>query len=183
LPKKHDHHIKEKIIELINLGLLSKKIRATLGMSYNSFLYYWFMPQIRIAYINRHISRPDKCKNENILSQKVDTTIKYLIDNNIKITVKSICKILNICPETLRNWNLLDKIKKVKTTQAEIIQKNQSNLYIDSSRNYIIQQNHSGNHVYSDELYLYLGKKRTVIVRTMPDVTKKITELLKSQLI
>lgn len=181
LPKEHDNHIKEKIIEFINLGWGSKKIRATLGLNQNSFLYYWFLPQIRIAYINRHVLRPDKIKNENNLPSELDHAIKYLIEKNSLITVKSICSILNTCPETLRNWSLLDKIQKAKNVQAEIIRKNQSALYIDSSKKYIIQQNLSGIHVYSDDLYLHLGKKRNVIVRTMPDVTRKIADLLKNQ--
>lgn len=181
LPKEHDLRIEEKIIELINLGWGSKKIRATLGLNQNSFLYYWFLPQIRIAHINRHILRPDKIKNDNKLSNELDHAIKYLIENNSLITVKSICSILNTCPETLRNWSLLDKIQKAKNAQAEIICKNQSALYIDSSKKYILQQNLSGIHVYSDELYLHLGKKRTVIVRTMPEVTRKIADLLKNQ--
>lgn len=181
LPKEHDLRIEEKIIELINLGWGSKKIRASLDLSYNYFLYYWFLPQIRIAYINRHTSRPYKINNENNLSSKLDEAIKYLIENNSLITVKSICGMLNTCPETLRNWSLLDKIQKAKNEQAEIIRNNQSNLYIDSSKKYILQQNLSGIHVYSNQLYLHLGKKRTVIVRTMPEVTRKIADLLKNQ--
>ncbi len=181
LPKEHDVGIDEKIIELINLGWGSKKIRASLDLSHNSFLYYWFLPQIRIAYINRHILRPDKTKNENNLCSELDHAIKYLVEKNSLITVKSICSILNTCPETLRNWGLLDKIQKAKTVQSGIIRKNQSNLYIDSSKKYILQQNLSGIHVYSDQLYLHLGKKRTVIVRTMPEVTRKISNLLKNQ--
>lgn len=181
LPKEHDLRIEEKIIELINLGWGSKKIRASLDLSHNSFLYYWFLPQSRIVYINRHILRPDKIKNDNKLSNKLDHAIKYLIENNSLITVKSICNILNTCPETLRHWGLLDKIQKAKNAQAEITRKHQSDLYIDSSKKYILQQNLSGVHVYSDELYLHLGKKRTVIVRTMPEVTRKIADLLKNQ--
>lgn len=181
LPKEHDLRLEEKIIELINLGWGSKKIRATLGLNHNSFLSYWFLPQIRIAYINRYILRPDKIKIENNLCSELDHAIKYLVEKNSLITVKSICNILDTCPETLRKWGLLDKIQKAKTAQSEIIRKNQSNLYIDSSKKYIIQQNLSGNHVFSDELYLHLGKKRNVIVRTMPDVTRKIADLLKNQ--
>lgn len=181
LPKEHDLRIEEKIIELIYLGWGSKKIRVALGLNQNSFLYYWFLPQIRIAYINRHILRPDKTKNENNLCSELDHAIKYLIEKNSLITVKSICSILNTCPETLRNWGLLNKIQKAKNAQVEIIRKHQSDLYIDSSKKYILQQNLSGIHVYSDELYLHLGKKRTVIVRIMPEVTRKIADLLKNQ--
>lgn len=181
LPKVHDNSLKEKIIELVNNGILGKKIKSSLGLSYNSFLYYWFLPEIQIAYINRHISRPDKRKCENTLSNELDAAINHLVKNNINISVKSVCKVLNISSETLRNWNLLDVIQKAKNKLIATNMKKIKEMYLIESEHYIKRQNLSGNHVYSDQLYLHLGKKRTVIVRTMPEVTRKISNLLKNQ--
>lgn len=183
IPEKHNPNIAEKIKHQLKNGISSKQIRSNLKLNYNSFLYYWYHPEIRLEYLCHHDLRPYKCKDKSILSNQVELAIKSLIENNIDISVKKVCNVLKICPETLRNWNLLNKIQQAKKEQVASNSYHKKEWYVENAKKYIYDQNIAGIHVYSDKLYLELGNRRNVIVRTMPDVTKNISILLKNQTI
>lgn len=178
IPSEHDHDKELEIKNYISQGITSKQIKKNLKMNYNEFLFYWLYSDIKKAFISYKSRRPDRCIPKDQHIKKFKSCIDSFISNNETITVKSVCKELKICPETLRNWGLLDEVKKSKKIQNNI-------KALDFKENIIkrtdeilslLPQNHL--EITSENIYKLLGIRRTVLVRNFPDLTKYIHEKL-----
>lgn len=178
VPKNHSPELINSFIELINSGLNAKIIPKRLNLSYNEFLYYWYLPEIKIAYI-RHkkpqFKRADKTERNNLFNEALD----YFALNNIAITIKSVCEHIGICPETLRNWGLLSKLKEAKELQKNKQIKINTSLFEENARIIIAGLLNNKSVITSEEVYKLLGVKRNILVRTYPDVQKYISSLMK----
>jgi hypothetical protein len=179
IPAYHQDNIINKMKALIASGIPAREVMYQLGLKYNEFLYYWFLPDIYIAYINRGKERPHKTNNDIQKNKLLQSAIEHLLENNTTITIKNVCKYLSICPETLRNWGLLEEIKKFKEMQQKEIREQKRQCYIQKANEIIANAIYHRQLIASDDIYKELGSSRNVIVRNFPDVTQYIYELIK----
>lgn len=178
LPENHKRELLDKLKSLIVSGFYGKKIRKELKMKYSDFLYYWFHPEVIIAYINRKKPVVRSTQRTTLNVQYFKNILEYLYQNNIPITINQVSKSLNVCPETLRLWGCLDLIKKAKHIQREKILQQKKEAYLAQAKVYIANAINTNHQVRSEELYKYIGSPRTVIVRNFPDVTAYISQLM-----
>ena len=176
LPKGHDPEILSKFKQLIAEGTPAKQIKVKLEMKYNDFLFYWFHPEVTIAYITKKTLRKQIYKDTD---HRINDVLRQFYQNDIPITIKRLCEFLNVCPETLRLWGCLPIIKKHKQEQKERVSQLIRKLYIEKANEYASNAVINNLHVSSDEIYKYLGRPRTSMVRDFPDITAYISNLLK----
>jgi oligoribonuclease (3'-5' exoribonuclease) len=106
------------------------------------------------------------------------SVVEELIDSGIPITINSICEKLDICPESLRLWGLLPKVKEYKRMQSSLFKKSYRNEILNKVNEILYKSHSSNNQINSEELYKSIGVSRTVLVRNFPDLTKYIHERL-----
>lgn len=180
VPSIHDPQVISFIKHCINKGITSKQIKITLGMKYNEFLFYWLSSEIRKSYLKHSKRRPDKCSSQTERIQRFESAINNLLLENIPITIERVCKELNICPETLRNWGLLQKCKTYKLTQIKKMDEKYKENIIYKAEQELAAASLNNKALSSDELYKALGVRRTVLVRKFPEVTRHIHSMLMS---
>lgn len=178
VPIKIPSLIETKIITLIKgfikQGFTAKQIQIMLHMKYNDFLFYWLTAEIRKSYFKNIIKRPNKHSSQLERGYKLESAINDLLTENKPITIKEICKNLNISPETLRNWGFLHKVKEYKAIQKTSID-NDSKLNITQKVDKLSSELLStGTQISSESFYEILGISRNVLVRKSPDLTKYI---------
>lgn len=179
IPQSHNNNIKQRIKLLISQGMPSKKIRKTLKLKYNEFLYYWFYSPIYIEHIKFIAPSPHHKSDSTKYIEEFNAAITHFIESDINITIRNISNYLNISPETLRYRGLLSNLKKAKQNQNNI--RNQKNrlIYKSKAHNYIYKAKECGKVILSEDIYNHLGVRRTVLVRSYPDVTNYIYNLIR----
>ncbi|AFQ42442.1 TniQ family protein [Desulfosporosinus meridiei] len=180
IPPEHDEEIIKVILNKIRIGTQAKQIRRDLNMKYNDFLFYWFEPRIRIANVlNKPINRPQRMQttsSKDLL--RLRDALAYCKDNNIRISIKLISKILEVCPETIRLWGMLPEIKQAKEVQRLALKENRKKELLKKAEE-IIKFNKSIGKLISIELvYKELGYHRTSMWRDHPEVAKHISQLV-----
>jgi hypothetical protein len=174
IPSTHDSKKLLDMKNLINQGLPAKHIQKILCLKYNDFLFYWLSREIRKEYLKNIIKRPCIFDFGTERKQKFENAINKLLSKNNPITVKAICKELNVCPETLRNWGFLSSVKKYKSLQINKLQEEFKNSIILKTDEVLTTLLLKGTQIFSDDLYKSLGIRRTVLVRKYPELTKEI---------
>ncbi|GAB6178834.1 hypothetical protein JCM14036_01530 [Desulfotomaculum defluvii] len=119
VPEQHEDSKLEIMLEEINKGVRAKGFWRNQGWIYNEFLFYWFRSDVQVAYIQRKIPREDKRIDKLQKQERVLEVLNNLLDNNISITIAKVAEAMSVCPETLRQWEVL-KINKAKTEQKSI---------------------------------------------------------------
>jgi hypothetical protein len=178
IPPSHSPEIVLEIKKRIEAGTPVKKICKELNMNYNDFLYYWFNSDVKIAYLQTRVSRPIMQSPKNLRIQKFELAINTLMASNVDITIKSVCNLLSISPETLRNWGLLDQVKECKKVQKEMNDKEFADTIIIRTEELVRSLLESNERVSSEDFYKLLGVQRTILVRNHPDLTRYIHEKL-----
>jgi DNA-binding transcriptional MerR regulator len=178
LPYSYDPAILEQIKKYIKTGTSAKAIRKYINLNYNDFLFYWLSCEIRLTKIKYIHKRPDKRHNMDERVKLFENAINQLVAENIPITIASVCKKLDIVPETLRYWGFLGKLKEFKAQQKKnndiqfeenIVKKTEKILFDALSR---------GEKISSENLYKILGVRRNVLVRRFPHLTQFINSKL-----
>lgn len=178
VPNTPNPELISTIIDLINLGLPAKQICNKLKVTYNQFLYHWFMPLVQISYFNRKKTRISQCTGSLKRRKAFESAIDYFLRNNKTITIQAVTKYLGICPETLRLWGLLTELKKAKKSQQEIRHKKYEACIKQFAEEIIRELQVNSEPVTSKEVYKRIGRSRNSIVRSHPQVTQHITQLI-----
>ncbi len=144
--------------------------------SYNHFLLHRFHSNVIQALIQ--FKRPRSCYNDSAVNrERVHQVLLQMLKEDLDITISSVSDMVGVCPETLRNWGCNEDIASAKSNQKEKrIQQMKNSLY-NSIDSYL--ESHKQETVFSDDLYEYLGKKRTVLWRIAPEITSYVTSRLK----
>jgi len=195
IPKYHDYEIIEKIKIMISKGMLMKNIKSELSLTYNEILFYWLKSDIIISYIEKNVYKTENHTlnryNDVEINNSIDLVIThnknnlfleaidFLNEHNLQITIKNMSTYLNVCPETLRNWGLLPYIKKAKQDKKNKEHEDNITSFILSAEKIVNDMLSSNEEILSDEVYKRIRKKRNVIVRQYPEVTKKISQIIK----
>ncbi|GCD13016.1 hypothetical protein [Clostridium tagluense] len=112
----------------------------------------------------------DLNERKEILLSKLEYMLNYKID----ITIESICKEMNICPETLRNWGFNSVVAEMKSKQKKIkLIKFKKNI-VDSANKYINENKDTM--ISPTNIYEHLGVIRTVLWRSSPEITKLLRQ-------
>lgn len=178
MPSTHNDTIMSRIKDNVIKGIPAKKIRSELGLKYNDFLYYWLSTECQLLQFNKKIRRPDKASSQEERERIFTSVVEELIDSGIPITINSICEKIDICPESLRLWGLLPKVKEYKRMQSSLFKESYRNEILIKVNEILYKSHSSNNQINSEELYKSIGVNRTVLVRNFPDLTKYIHERL-----
>jgi hypothetical protein len=178
IPSTHNEVIMSRIKDSVIKGIPAKKIRNELGLKYNDFLYYWLCIECLLLQFNKKICRPDRASSKEEREKMFASVVEQLIDRRIPITIKSICEKLNICPESLRQWGLLPKVKEYKKIQNNSFKESYRNEILNKVNEVLYKTHLSNNQIRSEELYRSIGVNRSVLVRNYPDLTKYIHKRL-----
>lgn len=178
IPSFHDEVIMSRIKNNVIKGIPAKKIRSELGLKYNDFLYYWLSIECQLLQFNKKIRRPDKASSQEERERMFTSVVEQLLDGRIPITINSICESLDICPESLRLWGLLPKVKEYKRMQASLFKESYKNEILNKVNEVLYKSHSSNSQISSEELYKSIGVSRTVLVRNFPELTKYIHERL-----
>lgn len=127
MPSTHNEVIIAKIKDNVIKGIPAKKIRSELGLKYNDFLYYWLSIECLLLQFNKKIRRPDKASSQEERERMFTSVVEELLDCRVSITINTICEKLNICPESLRQWGLLPKVKEYKRMQSSLFKESYRN--------------------------------------------------------
>lgn len=178
IPSTHNEVIMSRIKDSVIKGIPAKKIRSELGLKYNDFLYYWLCIECLLLQFNKKICRPDRASSKEERERMFASVVEQLIDRRMPITIKSICDKLNICPESLRQWGLLPKVKEYKKIQTNSFKESYRNEILNKANEVLYKTHSFNNQIHSEELYKSIGVNRSVLVRNYPDLTKYIHERL-----
>jgi hypothetical protein len=178
IPSTNNEVIMSRIKDNVIKGIPAKKIRSELGLKYNDFLYYWLSIECQLLQFNKKVRRPDKASSKEERERMFTSVVEELIDSRIPITINSICEELDICPESLRQWGLLPKVKEYKNLQTDLFKENYRDEILNKANEVLYKTHLSNNQISSEELYKSIGVSRTVLVRNFPDLTKYIHERL-----
>jgi len=173
---KLDIILLNKFKNSVTSGAKIKEIRKwTDWTSYMHFLQYRYNIEVINAEKRQQRKRVMKLSTDIKMAQ-VERALTELIQQKEYITIRKVCEKLQVYPETIRNWGCNKLIADYKGDQ-----KKQT---IDEFRDYAAKKVEEylslniNKRVCSKELYSYIGKNRTVIVRDMPDLTRRIHSLL-----
>ncbi len=178
IPSTHNEAIMSSIKDNVIKGIPAKKIRSELGIKYNDFLYYWLNIECQLLQFNKKVRRPDKASSKEERESMFTSVVEQLIDSRTPITINSICKKLNICPESLRQWGLLPKVKEYKKIQTNSFKESYRSEILNKVNDVLYKTHSSNNQISSEELYRSIGVSRNLLVRNFPDLTKHIHERL-----
>lgn len=167
------------IIDSISEGISIKKLWQSRKWSYREFLYYWFLPEVRLAWLSNVRECPERRGDLAERRRLVAAALKELDSKGEQVTISKVCGVLGINQETLRLWGFLPIVKEYKLGKNETEHYQREVEYIRKADT-AIEKLRLENHVVLSELvYKELGVRRTVLVRNYPSVTAYIHQRLK----
>lgn len=171
-----DNNIVEKIIYSIKSGEGIKKIQNwDIWQSYQHFLIYRYHNDVIRQLYDVFVPREERLDKQKV-RHEVECELKYMLDNDIDISIASVSKRLNVCPETLRLWGCYEITKGIKFQQ---IIKRKDNLLERINKQVISYfEEHYEEVIKASNLYKVLGIKRNILWRTDPELTSRIHEIL-----
>lgn len=145
---------------------------------YNEFLTYRYHQDVIGALFNQHRTLKAKANsNSKEYAKIIKDVLEQMYSDNEDITIKSICKKVGVCPETIRNWGFNKLIAEKKKSQREkriLDKKDEIYLMVDN----FSQNNNSYS---SKDLYQYIGVRRPILWRIAPEITAYISIRLKER--
>lgn len=142
--------------------------------SYQQFLVYRFHPEVMRALIELKRPRPTKRSDSAVKREKVREALDILMERDDDITIAAVCKILGVCPESIRNWGCKDFIAEAKQIQWERRIRCRKNEICEKVENYLSYN--PAIVVKSGAVYNMLRTQRTVLWRVAPEITAYIQE-------
>lgn len=178
IPIIENERIVNKFRDLVVEGININKIKEILNLTYNEFLYYRSLKEIRLLSIRTTKLKKKEKKGNNYL-ELVNKALQECMVNELSISIKKISDYTGLSPETMRRWGAFNEIKKYKN-----LQKNAENARLEKELkarvNSIVKEaSLSGDGLNSESLYKALGYKRTAIYRKHPRLTEYIREILR----
>ena len=137
------------------------------------------MPEVQITYSKTSGKQRKKSPDPEWFEQ-ITLVLEELACQNEIITIKKVSQKLGVCPENLRLHGVLPTIQKAKQSQLEKIRQQKSVTYKESADRYIEELKKAGIHATSNDIYEKLGTRRTVLVRSYPEITKYISAAIKN---
>ena len=118
---KIDEELIKKFIELINIGInIEEILKKVSWTNYNQYLAHRFhknvLRSIAINQKNKHTNE----KTLNSSQEQLTKIVEYMLRNNEKITLRTVCKQLGVCHETIRNWGCNSYIAQKKKAQKRV---------------------------------------------------------------
>lgn len=120
--------------------------------------------------------RPSKRLDSAVKRERVWEALDQLQAKDQDITLRSVCDIVGVCPETIRSWGCNPDIGRAKQLQRqrrlELLTESvyeKTDEYLDRNQFRLVS---------SEELHQYLGINRTVLWRTAAEVASYISERL-----
>ncbi|MCW3491340.1 TniQ family protein [Dethiobacter alkaliphilus] len=157
----------------------AKEVWQQLHLSYNEHLFYSFLPETRLLKLrNLQKNRLSDAENEELLSRLKDA-IKLLSKNNEPISLKSVCKALNMHPKTLKARGFYHYITEARQEQRENLLLQKSVDLKQSADTVVKELENNDIKVTNSLVYELLGVNRTSVNRTMPEVIEHITGTVK----
>lgn len=178
IPANPDSAIISEYLKSIKNNTPIKRIRKMLNLSYVHSLYYWFLPQVQIAF-SAPSGKPRTKPSTPEWVEQLNPLLEELELSNQIITIKIVSQRLGVCPETLRLNGLLPIIKNAKQQQDEDIKRKKSIALMEMADRIIEGMIRSGEPLKSDAIYEKLGTSRRVLVRSFPEVTRYINQYIK----
>lgn len=164
--------IKVFINEIDKGNTLKEIMNLKCWKGYREYLLYRFNKDVMIAIINKRVLR-NKESIKGDKQKKVIEVLEELLKNDILITLKKVCTILNVYPETIRYWKCNKLISDYKIKQKNnIIQKNRE--IIKEKIELFIEENNTC-YIKTEDLYRYIGVERNILWRRYPEITSYIT--------
>lgn len=161
-------------INLIRRGHSIKEIKEILGVdNYHDFLTYRYHQNIILAELENKRDRNQE-KREIPQVYKVINLLDYMLNQNIDISLKNVCKELNISAETIRNWGCNKTISEMKKIQKEKRLLELKQKWYEQIDNYIKSDDKRS----PKDLYNMLGIQRTVLWRIAPEITAYISKAI-----
>lgn len=170
-----DEMLLHEFIKAVKTGTNINEIKEwPVWESYYHFLFYRYHKDVAIEISMREYRMGISCEETTGGRQKfIRDTLKRMINDNVHITIKSICDEINVCPQTLRNWDCNPLIANAKSEQKEIrLNEIKNNLYkkVDEFFNKNCERI-----IVSEELYKYIGIKRNILWRSAPEITSYLS--------
>ncbi|KLE15725.1 hypothetical protein [Clostridium sp. C8] len=139
---------------------------------YREYLLYRFHKDVMSAIITKKVVRNTEVTIGE-KSKRVLEVLEELLKNDIPITLKKVCTILNVSPETIRYWKCNKLIADYKVKQKNnVIQKNRE--IIKEKIELFIEENNTC-YIKTENLYKYIGVQRNILWRRYPEITAYIT--------
>lgn len=167
------------IIASISNGDSVKKLWKEKKWSYREFLYYWFLPEVRLAWLSKVRRFPERKSDPANRGRLVAAALKELDRKGEQVTILKVCGVLGISQETLRLWGVLPIVKEHKLRKNETEYYQREAEYIRKADSAIVKLRLENQVVLSELVYKELGVRRTVLVRNYPSVTAYIHQRLK----
>lgn len=145
--------------------------------SYQHFLVYRFHPEVMRALIELTRPRPSKRSDSAVKRERVREVLDEMLEKDEDITVASVCRIVGICPETIRGWGCNEEIARVKQLQRQRRLELLKKMVYEKTDEYLGKNQLRP--VSSEDLHKYLGIGRTVLWRTAPEVAAYVAEQLR----
>lgn len=153
-----------------------KRLKEIIGLkywgNYREYLQYRFHKDVMIAIITKKVVRNTEVTIGD-KSKRILEILEELLKNDIPITLKKVCTILNVYPETIRYWKCNKLISDYKVKQKNsTIQKNRE--IIKEKIELFIKENNTC-YIKTENLYKYIGVQRNILWRRYPEITAYIT--------
>lgn len=170
-----DTSLLERVLNDIGKGTKLKAIQQwDCWEGYQQFLVYRFHSEVMLALIKLKRPRPSKRSDSAVKREKVREALDALMERDEEITIAAVCDIVEVCPETIRNWGCNDFIAEAKQIQWERRTQCRKDEICEKVENYL--SNDSATFITSGAVYNIIGIKRTVLWRIAPEITAYIHE-------
>lgn len=172
-----DMHLVIKFVGAIQSGTTMKEIRRwSCWTSYEHFLIHRFHLEVMRALLGIKRPRHEKRADTAVNREKVREAVGRLLECDQDITLGVVCKLVGVCPETIRNWGCNEFIAEAKQLQWEQKVRSRKELIYQKVEDYLLHN--ATNTVTSGMVYNLLGTNRTVLWRNAPEITSFIHERL-----
>ncbi|QSO54067.1 TniQ family protein [Alicyclobacillus curvatus] len=168
----------DKVISAIKAGARLKAIaKWSMWRTQNEFLAYRF--HISTMRTLHDVCRP-RIHTHAVKTgpQEVQAVLNALLEKNLDITLGTICRIIGVCPETIRAWGCNADVAQAKEQQRR--QRTENRIEEIYRLVEVYFQQHDMRIVKASELYRYLGQSRTLIWRMDPQITANIDFQIRS---
>jgi hypothetical protein len=173
-----NNYLVTRFVDALSRGTVIKAIQHWEEWhSYNDFLLHRYHPSVMRALIDIHRPHQWKVADKAEKKQQVVDTLDEFLKADQTITVGTVCTLLGLHPETLRNWGTLNVISEAKQHQTETRKQQLAEYIYKTVTTYL--KRHDGVQVTSAQVYIVIGQQRTVLWRKLPEVTAWIAHQLK----
>ncbi|QQE78365.1 TniQ family protein [Alicyclobacillus sp. SO9] len=145
--------------------------------SYQAYLRYRYHSDVMRALHMYKRTRESKRQDLAARRRQVRQVLDSLVREDVNITIRTVCKMLKVCPETIRNWNCNELIFEAKRNQAAERSAHKLAKVVPKAEELFTI--HQKEEVLSAQLYEFIGVGRTVLWRQAPEITAHLSLMLR----